>query len=128
MLAARTWSRPVAAAAALGRRARTDASRQQLRVSRAMSIAASQQIWYNGELIPWEDANVHVLSTAVMFGMSMFEGIRAAPALPAASLPSRAACCVGALAWSSAAASHPRRCLSLTALCLASDPLVVLRA
>lgn len=59
-----------------------------------MSIAASQQIWYNGELIPWEDANVHVLSTAVMFGMSMFEGIRAAPTRAAASLPSRAACCV----------------------------------
>eukprot|EP01046_Picozoa_sp_COSAG06_P043321 COSAG06_NODE_5659_length_3337_cov_3.607683_2_plen_94_part_00 len=93
-----------------------------------MSIAASQQIWYNGELIPWEDANVHVLSTAVMFGMSMFEGIRAAPALPAASRPALPAALVGALAWSSAAASHPRRCLSLTALCLASDPLVVLRA
>ena len=92
MLAARTWSRPVAAAAALGRRARTDASRQQL--SRAMSIAASQQIWYNGELIPWEDANVHVLSTAVMFGMSMFEGIRAAPTRAACCLPSRAACCL----------------------------------
>jgi hypothetical protein len=59
-----------------------------------MSIAASQQIWYNGELIPWEDANVHVLSTAVMFGMSMFEGIRAAPTRAACCLPSRAACCL----------------------------------
>ena len=43
---------------------------------RPMSIAASQQIWHNGELVPWESANVHILSTAVQFGMSMFEGIR----------------------------------------------------
>jgi hypothetical protein len=41
-----------------------------------MSIAASQQIWYNGDLIDWGSANVHILSTAVQFGMSMFEGIR----------------------------------------------------
>ena len=46
-----------------------------------MAIAASQQIWYNGDLIPWGSANVHILSTAVQFGMSMFEGIRTWPLL-----------------------------------------------
>ena len=43
---------------------------------RAFSIEASKVIWYNGEMVPWESANVHILSTAVQFGMSMFEGIR----------------------------------------------------
>jgi len=33
-------------------------------------------IWKNGEFVAWADANVHVLSTAVMFGLSVFEGIR----------------------------------------------------
>ena len=33
-------------------------------------------IWRDGEVIRWEDATVHLLSTAVQFGTSMFEGIR----------------------------------------------------
>jgi branched-chain amino acid aminotransferase len=33
-------------------------------------------IWYNGELIPYEDAQIHVLSHVVHYGSSVFEGIR----------------------------------------------------
>ena len=33
-------------------------------------------IWHNGQLVPWASANVHVLSTAVQFGSSLFEGMR----------------------------------------------------
>ncbi len=33
-------------------------------------------IWFNGELVPFEDANVHVLSHVVHYGSSVFEGIR----------------------------------------------------
>jgi branched-chain amino acid aminotransferase len=33
-------------------------------------------IWKDGEFIPWADAKVHVLSLAVQFGSSVFEGIR----------------------------------------------------
>jgi branched-chain amino acid aminotransferase len=33
-------------------------------------------IWYNGELIPHEDASIHVLSHVVHYGSSVFEGIR----------------------------------------------------
>ncbi|WP_022835654.1 branched-chain amino acid transaminase [Salisaeta longa] len=33
-------------------------------------------IWYNGEFIPHEDAQVHVLSHVVHYGSSVFEGIR----------------------------------------------------
>jgi branched-chain amino acid aminotransferase len=40
-------------------------------------ITASDWIWKEGEFIPWADAQLHLLSTAVQFGTSMFEGIRA---------------------------------------------------
>ena len=33
-------------------------------------------IWRDGEFVPWHDANLHLLSTAVQFGTSVFEGIR----------------------------------------------------
>ena len=33
-------------------------------------------IWFNGELIPHEEANVHVLSHVIHYGSSVFEGIR----------------------------------------------------
>lgn len=34
------------------------------------------QIWHNGELVPWLDANIHVMSHVVHYGSSLFEGIR----------------------------------------------------
>ena len=34
------------------------------------------KIWFNGELVPFEDANIHVLSHVVHYGSSVFEGIR----------------------------------------------------
>jgi len=34
-------------------------------------------IWMNGELIPWEDAKVHVLTHGLHYGTGVFEGIRA---------------------------------------------------
>ncbi|MFI5310395.1 MAG: branched-chain amino acid transaminase [Gemmatimonadales bacterium] len=36
----------------------------------------TEWIWRNGELIPWADASVHILSHAVQFGSSAFEGVR----------------------------------------------------
>lgn len=33
-------------------------------------------IWKDGEFIPWEDAKVHIMTLAVQFGSSVFEGIR----------------------------------------------------
>ncbi|MGF1687515.1 branched-chain-amino-acid transaminase [Photobacterium japonica] len=33
-------------------------------------------IWFNGEMVPWADANVHVLTHAMHYGTSVFEGIR----------------------------------------------------
>jgi branched-chain amino acid aminotransferase len=40
-------------------------------------ISESEWIWKDGEFIPWADAQLHLLSTAVQFGTSVFEGIRA---------------------------------------------------
>jgi branched-chain amino acid aminotransferase len=34
-------------------------------------------IWMNGEYIPWDDAKIHVITEAVAFGSSVFEGLRA---------------------------------------------------
>jgi branched-chain amino acid aminotransferase len=36
----------------------------------------SKWIWHDGEYVPWADAKLHLLSTAVQFGTSVFEGIR----------------------------------------------------
>lgn len=44
-----------------------------------MPIPATQHIWFNGKLIPWEKATVHVLSHALHYGSSVFEGVRAYP-------------------------------------------------
>ena len=40
------------------------------------TLAGSRWIWKNGALVSWEDAQVHILSLAVQFGSSVFEGIR----------------------------------------------------
>jgi branched-chain amino acid aminotransferase len=34
-------------------------------------------IWYDGELVPWREANTHVLTHSLHYGMGVFEGVRA---------------------------------------------------
>jgi len=34
-------------------------------------------IWLNGELVPWRDARVHVLTYTLHYGIGVFEGVRA---------------------------------------------------
>ncbi|MGA1523190.1 MAG: branched-chain amino acid transaminase [Planctomycetota bacterium] len=41
-----------------------------------MSINATEWIWHDGKLVPWNDAQVHVLAHGLHFGSSVFEGIR----------------------------------------------------
>jgi branched-chain amino acid aminotransferase len=36
----------------------------------------SDLIWMNGDLIPWEDAKVHVLTHGLHYGTGVFEGVR----------------------------------------------------
>jgi branched-chain amino acid aminotransferase len=42
-----------------------------------MPINAAKHIWYNGKLVPWEKATVHVLAHALHYGSTVFEGERA---------------------------------------------------
>lgn len=42
-----------------------------------MPITEVEQIWMDGELVPWREAKVHVLSHALHYGSGVFEGIRA---------------------------------------------------
>jgi branched-chain amino acid aminotransferase len=42
-----------------------------------MPIPATPYIWFNGKLVPWEKATVHVLAHALHYGSSVFEGVRA---------------------------------------------------
>src|SRR3954464_13142218 len=41
-----------------------------------MAIQATEKIWHNGKLIPWKDAQIHVMAHVVNYGSSVFEGIR----------------------------------------------------
>lgn len=41
-----------------------------------MPIQPTEKIWRNGQLIAWEQANIHVMSHVVHYGSSVFEGIR----------------------------------------------------
>ena len=50
-----------------------------------MPIKATEKIWHNGTLIPWNDAQIHVASHVANYGSAVFEGIRyyALPSGPA---------------------------------------------
>jgi len=42
-----------------------------------MPITPTEKIWMNGELVPWEDARIHILTHSLHYGTGVFEGIRA---------------------------------------------------
>jgi branched-chain amino acid aminotransferase len=42
-----------------------------------MPIEEVEYIWMNGELVPWDEAQIHVLTHALHYGSGVFEGIRA---------------------------------------------------
>jgi branched-chain amino acid aminotransferase len=48
-------------------------------------LQEAEWIWMDGELVQWHEAKIHVLSLAVQFGLSVFEGVRCytTPAGPA---------------------------------------------
>src|SRR6202522_3551700 len=41
-----------------------------------MTIQTTTNIWHNGKLIPWDQAQIHVMSHVIHYGSSVFEGIR----------------------------------------------------
>ena len=42
-----------------------------------MPITPTEKIWMNGELVPWESAQVHILTHSLHYGTGVFEGVRA---------------------------------------------------
>jgi branched-chain amino acid aminotransferase len=42
-----------------------------------MPIEPTSQIWMNGRMVAWDDAQIHVLTHTLHYGMGVFEGIRA---------------------------------------------------
>ncbi|HEX2042471.1 MAG TPA: branched-chain amino acid transaminase [Acidimicrobiales bacterium] len=42
-----------------------------------MPLQKVDRIWMDGELVPWDDARVHILTHSLHYGSGVFEGIRA---------------------------------------------------
>lgn len=41
-----------------------------------MPLEKAKVIWMNGELVPWDEAKIHVLSHVIHYGTAVFEGLR----------------------------------------------------
>jgi branched-chain amino acid aminotransferase len=41
-----------------------------------MGFTPTETIWFNGQLVPWGEAKVHVLAHALQYGTGVFEGMR----------------------------------------------------
>jgi branched-chain amino acid aminotransferase len=41
-----------------------------------MAVKESEKIWLDGKLIPWKDAQIHVLTYSLHYGLAAFEGLR----------------------------------------------------
>ncbi|MDZ4773073.1 MAG: branched-chain amino acid transaminase [Planctomycetota bacterium] len=42
-----------------------------------MKLTPAEFIWFNGRLVPWAEAQIHVLAHALHYASSVFEGVRA---------------------------------------------------
>ena len=40
-------------------------------------VSKAEKVWMDGKLLPWSDANIHVMTHALHYGLGVFEGIRA---------------------------------------------------
>ena len=45
--------------------------------STAGTVLKADQVWMDGRLVKWDEANVHVMTHALHYGLGVFEGIRA---------------------------------------------------
>jgi Branched-chain amino acid aminotransferase/4-amino-4-deoxychorismate lyase len=44
-----------------------------------MGFTPTETIWFNGKLVPWGDAKVHVLAHGLQYGTGVFEGMKSYP-------------------------------------------------
>src|SRR6478735_5250119 len=49
-------------------------------------------IWFDGKMVPWRDAKIHVLTHTLHYGMGVFEGVRAYETESSPNGPSRGTC------------------------------------
>lgn len=45
--------------------------------STSNAVLKADKVWLDGKLVPWNDANVHLMTHALHYGLGVFEGIRA---------------------------------------------------
>ncbi|MFI5317050.1 MAG: branched-chain amino acid transaminase [Myxococcota bacterium] len=41
-----------------------------------VAVEKTERVWHNGRLVHWDDANVHLLTHTLHYGLGVFEGIR----------------------------------------------------
>jgi branched-chain amino acid aminotransferase len=41
-----------------------------------LGVDKTEQIWLDGQFVPWDDARVHILTHSLHYGLGVFEGIR----------------------------------------------------
>jgi len=41
-----------------------------------VAVEKTERVWHNGALVAWDDANVHILTHTLHYGLGVFEGIR----------------------------------------------------
>jgi branched-chain amino acid aminotransferase len=44
-----------------------------------MGFTPTEKIWFNGTLVPWDEAKVHVLAHGLQYGTGVFEGMKSYP-------------------------------------------------
>ena len=45
--------------------------------TQGQALEAARYIWMDGQQVPWRDANVHIMTHSLHYGLGAFEGIRA---------------------------------------------------
>lgn len=45
--------------------------------STSSAVLKADRVWMDGKMVPWESAQVHVMTHALHYGLGVFEGIRA---------------------------------------------------
>ena len=53
------------------------AQRSTQRLFARLAMQTMKFIWFDGKMVPWDQAQVHVLTHALHYGSAIFEGIRA---------------------------------------------------
>ena len=45
-------------------------------MGKGLKLGKTEKIWLDGSFVPWDEANIHVLTHTLHYGLGVFEGIR----------------------------------------------------